>query len=234
MFLTTGHMCLDNKTKLLPRTTKNKNLYNMCIDGIYNYNNEIPSKYSVVVSRYNRNVDWVYKIKGSPNIFIYDKQNPTNKYNIPVNKGNEASVYLKYIIDHYDTLSEFTFFTHDEEYSWHHSGSIIDQFDRAVLLNKLFYNINDKIVLGDVIYDPLYKQYAEWYKIYIDRYIPLNKLLTKGVRGCAQFLVHKNAIRLRPRQFYENLYNWIITTPLSNWVNGRFMEWTWHLIFTVN
>ena len=43
----------------------------------------------------------------------------------PVNKGNEASVYLKYIIDFYDNLPEFTFFIHDEEYSWHHSGSTL-------------------------------------------------------------------------------------------------------------
>ena len=62
-----------------------------------------------VVSRYNKNVDWVYKLKNINNFYIYEKEKPKNKYNIPVNKGNEASVYLKYIIDHYDNLGDFTF-----------------------------------------------------------------------------------------------------------------------------
>ena len=53
---------------------------------------------NIVVSRYNKNIDWVYRFKGENKIFIYDKENPENPYNIPVNKGNEASVYLKYII----------------------------------------------------------------------------------------------------------------------------------------
>ena len=77
-------------------------------------------------------------------MYIYDKETPENEYNIPVNKGNEASVYLKYIVDNYDNLADFTFFTHDEEFAWHHSGSIIDRFDEAVMSNKLYYNINDK------------------------------------------------------------------------------------------
>ena len=55
---------------------------------------------NIVVSRFNKNIDWIYKIKDE-NILVYDKQNDQNIYNIPVNKGNEASVYLKYIIDFY-------------------------------------------------------------------------------------------------------------------------------------
>ena len=66
--------------------------------------------------------------------------------NIPVNKGNEASVYLKYIIDYYDELSNFTFFIHDEEFSWHHSGSIINKYKEAINSKNTYYNINDKCV----------------------------------------------------------------------------------------
>ena len=68
-----------------------------------------------VVSRYKKNVDWAQRLNVR-RCYIYDKETPENPYNIPVNKGNEASVYLKHIVDHYDCLSEFTFFTHDEEY----------------------------------------------------------------------------------------------------------------------
>lgn len=97
-----------------------------------------------VVSRYKKNVDWVYNLKNIDKIYIYDKETPENEYNVPVNKGQEASVYLKYIVDHYNHLADFTFFTHDEEYSWHHSGSIINKLDEAVDSKQLYYNINDK------------------------------------------------------------------------------------------
>jgi hypothetical protein len=89
-------------------------------------------KINIVVSRYKKNVDFIYKINSNNkniNFLIYDKENNSNPYNIPINKGNEASAYLKYIIDHYDKLSDFTFFIHDEEYSWHHLGSIIDRYN---------------------------------------------------------------------------------------------------------
>lgn len=190
-----------------------------------------------VVSRYNKNVDWAYKLKNINKLYIYDKETPENEYNIPVNKGNEASVYLKYIIDHYDTLSDFTFFTHDEEYAWHHSGSIIDRFDEAVLSNKLYYNINAGAVMGNIIYDRWYKEILIWYNNYIEKYIPRNTLpnqgWTTGHRGSAQFLVHKSLITNLPLEFYENLYNWIITTDMKNEKSGRFLEWTWHLFWDI-
>ena len=72
-----------------------------------------------VVSRYKKNTDWVYNLRNINKYYIYDKENPENKYNIPVNKGNEASVYLKYIVDNYNNLADFTFLIHDDEYSWH-------------------------------------------------------------------------------------------------------------------
>jgi len=190
-----------------------------------------------VVSRYKKNVDWAYKLKNINKLYIYDKETPENEYNIPVNKGNEASVYLKYIVDNYDNLADFTFFTHDEEFAWHHSGSIIDRFDEAVMSNKLYYNINDVAVMGNIRYDRWYKEILIWYNNYIEKYIPRNTLpnqsWTLGYRGSAQFLVHKSIITKLPLEFYENLYNWIITTDMPNEKSGRFLEWTWHLFWDI-
>ena len=134
---------------------------------------------NIVVSRYNKNVDFVYKINNGNNInvLIYDKENPNNPLNIPVNKGNEASVYLKYIIDYYDELSEFTFFIHDDEYAWHHTGSIIDKYNEAVMSNKMYYNINDRchwnVPNKSCEY---YNELLKWYNIYIEEYIPISKV----------------------------------------------------------
>ncbi|NDA89946.1 MAG: DUF3431 domain-containing protein [Alphaproteobacteria bacterium] len=192
-----------------------------------------------VVSRYKKNVDWVYKLRNINKFYIYDKEMPENEYNIPVNKGNEASVYLKYIIDNYDNLSDFTFFIHDDEYAWHHSGSIIDLLDEAVISNKLYYNINaNSSGSMNTVFshntDFWVDGFLDWYNMHIEMYVPYNTLdLDKIYRTSAQFLVHKSLITKLPLEFYEKLYNWIITTDMISAKSGRFLEWTWHIFFDI-
>jgi len=190
-----------------------------------------------VTSRYNKNTDWVYRLKNIDKYFIYDKEIPESEYNIPVNKGQEASAYLKYIVDNYDKLPDFTFFTHDDEYAWHHSGSVVNLFDEAVNSKQLYYNINERCILGSIVSNPWYIDILIWYNEYIEKYIPMSSLpekdWTQGYRGSAQFLVHKSLIRKLPLVFYENLYNWITTTDMTNDKTSRFMEWTWHIFWVI-
>jgi hypothetical protein len=196
---------------------------------------------NIVISRYNRDTSWSAKfVKVCPdaNIMIYDKEKPENPFNVPRNKGNEASTYLKYIVDHYDVLPEYTFFCHDEEFAWHHSGSIISHFEIACLSKKKYYNVNDKIILGNIENNDYgYPTVLKWYMKYIDKHIPYcdlpNKNWTQGFRGSAQFLVHRDTIRCLPKDFYEYLYEWILNTNLSSAESGRYMEWCWHLFWYI-
>ena len=102
---------------------------------------------------------------------------------------------------------------------------------------KLYYNINDRCVLGSIVSNPLYDELLTWYDTYIEKYIPLNNLpdkdWTQNHMGSAQFLVHKSLITKLPVEFYENLYNWIITTDMTNETSGRFLEWTWHIFWDI-
>lgn len=193
-----------------------------------------------VVSRYNKNVDWVYKLENINKFYIYDKENPQNEYNIPVNKGHEASVYLKYIVDHYDNLADFTFFIHDDEYAWHHTGSILSKYNEAIMSNELYYNIND--ICFQSMNDCLLccdgnnwtDDFKAWYKEHIELYVPFNSLdLSDSNRNSAQFLVHKSLIRKLPLEFYTKLYEWIITTDMENAKSARFLEWTWHIFWDI-
>ena len=98
----------------------------------------------IVVSRFNEDTDFLRKIDFKT--FVYDKENPMNKYNIEKNKDNEASVYLKYVIDHYDILSEYTIFIHCHEFSWHHEGSIIDIINNHKNIHHTYTNLNNYIL----------------------------------------------------------------------------------------
>jgi len=202
-------------------------------DGNFRINNSI----DIVVSRYNRNTDWLSKLKKyNTNIIVYDKENPSNIYNVPINRGNEASVYLKYIIDHYNILPDYTFFIHDEEYSWHHHGSIEERFLEAINSKQDFYNINH-FNLMPYSHISEKKELMEWYNKYIEPYIPLNKLPNRdwltGYKGCAQFLVHKKLIQHLPLKFYIDIYNWILQFENRS-LSGYFLEWTWHLFWVIS
>jgi hypothetical protein len=59
-----------------------------------------------------------------------------------------------------------------------------------------------------------------------------NRDWTRGYRF-STILVHKSVITKLPLEFYENLYNWIITTDITNDKSGRFLEWTWHIFWDI-
>jgi hypothetical protein len=105
-------------------------------------------------------------------------------------------------------------------------------------VEEIYYNVNDKIILGDIRgNDYGYQSILDWYEDFIEEYIPMKSLpnpdWTSGYRGSAQFLVHKDIIRCLPKKFYENLYTWITRTTITSAQSGRFLEWTWHLFWYI-
>jgi Protein of unknown function (DUF3431) len=44
--------------------------------------------------------------------FLYQKHNATDRNYIAFNRGLEAGVYLRYIVDHYDDFPDVAIFTH--------------------------------------------------------------------------------------------------------------------------
>jgi hypothetical protein len=203
----------------------------------------------IVISRHRRNVDFKSKFN-DVEVFVYDKENPANPYNVPLNKGSEASVYLKFIIDHYEKLPEYTFFIHDSEYSWHHDGSIVDRYNEAIASNKQYVNVNNHscMMRKDSISKCQYEKLLEWYCEYIEKYISIDFIpnnqdgFVDGHIGCAQFLVHRDLILNFPKSMYQEIYDWIIEENVvlpkececnQNAISGNFLEWTWHIFFEV-
>lgn len=192
---------------------------------------------NIVVSTHKKDVTWLNNFSKNYKIFLYTKEDEKNKYNIPINRGNEASAYLKYILDFYEYFPDLIFFIHDDEFSWHHSGSLILKLEEALDKNLDYYNINDNCIMGNITPHPWYDEIIEWYQKYIQEFIPIEKLpspeWTAGYRGSAQFLVNKKNILNLPKNFYENLYNWIIDTDMEGSKSGRFLEYTWHLFWEI-
>ena len=196
--------------------------------------------YDVVVSTYTKNTDWTDKFNPVQfNVIKYTKNVhlPMSATNINKNIGNEASTYLKHIIENYDCLTEKTVFLHDEEYSWHHHGSIVDLVERTIhksdYLNLNSYRLGSiyneyfKILISDY-YQPILEPYLGSYEQFGD--------WTKECKGCAQYIVHKKHIINKPKIMYEELLDWILNSKYGASIQyknleAKFMEWTWDIIF---
>jgi len=189
---------------------------------------------TIVISKYNEDTSWISRIsKEYEDVRIYTKCDDTSKYNVPVNKGNEASAYLLYIIENYANLKEYSLFLHAHEFAYHQNGSVVDII-MSLKDHKTYYKNINNYVLGYILTNWSIDTLLPWYKQYLEPECGSHLLYgdwTYGHFGCAQFLVHRDTIRVRSKKFYEDLYNWITTTNLESSTSGRFMEWTWHLIW---
>jgi len=188
----------------------------------------------VVVARWNEDLAFVRKLKRRGlRTIVYEKCDPSAEYNVPVNRGNEASAYLKYIVDHYDSLPVYSVFLHCHERSWHHEGSIVPLVADSLGDRIGFRNLNN-YVLGYILSNPVFPMLESWYEDFLEPELgPHHRYgdWTFGHLGCAQFIVHRSLIRRRSKRFYTELYEWIVTTKLQSAASGRFLEWTWHLMW---
>lgn len=197
---------------------------------------------TIVISHFNEDLGWIENINSNyTDIRIYTKDLNFQLHSsritaldfINENKGNEASCYLKYIIDNYHNLPDYSIFLHAHEFSPHHIGSINNILNELVGMNSYYFNFNN-YKLGNILTHHLIDHIEKWYSEYLEYELgPASDYgdWTSNHQGCAQFLVHKSLILSRPKEFYQKLYDWLITTELENAWSGRFLEWTWHLIW---
>ena len=213
--------------------------------------NVIDSKNSiVVVSRYDEDISWTKELeKLGFECRIYEKENPKSKYNIEKNMGNEASVYIKFIIDNYENLPEYSILLHGHEFSWHsnkENDSVVDLVKKEIGEKYEFKNLNDVMMtswflMSGVTEVRLSRLFRDWYKEYIEYEIgPLRNFgdFCVGFPCCAQFIVHKNTIMKREKKFYQKIYDWIMKEIILYGDDGTkpngtaiLVEYAWHLFW---
>jgi len=219
-----------------------KTIYKNIDDSILNLKNNYYNvdklnneKVVILSSHYNEDLFWLKKINLP---FIIASKSDSNKtLYIPINKGNEASAYLTYIIKYYDYLPEFTLFLHGHYTHWHQFSSTVDKINNLTF-DKQYTNINDvwffcSKMANTIIFD--FKN-GIWDELFKEE---LGELPEKfSMRCCAQFLVHRDRIRLRRKQFYINILNYInnndVLVDSKHGKIGFYLEYIWHYIFGEN
>ena len=208
-----------------------------------------PSRCLVVASTAEQDTTWVETQLGSePGLSarVYVVDDASSKFSVPLNKGHEAMVYLTYIIDEYDDLSEITLFVHAHQFSWHNNDllnrDMVEMVRRLVsdyVIRNRYVNLRchhnpgcpSHIFPHEPILDPEYPEIAvmglAWTELFPGEVVPDSV----AQPCCAQMAVSREAILALPRQRYVDLRDWLLETTLDDGLSGRVFEYTWQYIW---
>lgn len=178
---------------------------------------------------------------------VYVVNDSTAFMHPPKNKGHEVMVYLTYIIDNYASLPNVSIFMHAHRWT-HHNDGLLDN-DAVEMISRL----SDKHVIrrGYVNlrceWDPgcpewLHPVYSQaslgkqeeavlsrcWGELFPSDPVP--PFLSQPC--CAQFAVSKERILSIPMSRYMFYRDWVLTTPLSDYISGRIWEYLWQYMFS--
>lgn len=184
---------------------------------------------------------------GPIEVVKYVADDPLAPHHPPENKGNEANMYLSYIIDMYDSLPDVVIFMHAHRSAWHNPGPLdadatlmIRNLSPAKVMADGYVNLRceekpgcpewihtnatseDDQKYEEVIFAPA------WAELFPNEPLPA----TLSQPCCAQFAVSGQRIRTHPKSRYIAIRNWLYTTELSNYLAGRVFEYSWQYIFT--
>lgn len=156
-----------------------------------------------------------------------------------VNKGNEASSYISYIIDNYENLPDYVAFIHGHDHSYHQTdltlNLIKDAFDSINIENDYGYHSINRKDWRNIFGDDVDDWSGNW-KILKENYSYLNIKIPTPKRlectACAQFIVSRENILLNDINDYKNILKWLESTHLESSISGRVMEHLWCYIMT--
>jgi hypothetical protein len=186
---------------------------------LFDYCNRLDGKtkhdFEMVIARYDEDISWSDNYKSFRT--VYNKGEPISNVESIFfdNKGHLAHTILTHIITKYDCLAETTFFTH---------GSFNYRNDQIIKDSRPCHRLFSEFIVTDpnaLVYIPRHDiprssehihDYPETVGAVFQRIFNI-PYPTKGyVWGCGKIVsVGKNLILKRPKRFYENVLEFIMS-----------------------
>jgi predicted O-methyltransferase YrrM len=190
------------------------------------------SKVRILSSHYKEDLSWINFVKYPTTIY---SKTIEDKNFINFNKVQEVPAYLKYIIDNYKNLPEYTIFVHGHLNSEHQKDKNIIEIINNLKFDGDIVNLNrsdwiGSIKKGDDLWDKKYSWLTENWKNIFGEYLELPEEMT--FYSCAQFAINKKCILQYPIEFWQKLFNWCENTELDNYLSSRIFEYCWYYIFS--
>jgi hypothetical protein len=215
----------------------------------------------VVTAHYNENLDWLKNCKYP--LIVCDKYESLpmpfeRDANCTIeNKGQEASVFLKFIISYYDELPKYVAFIHGHETSPHqkYPHGILHAIENAKKETYKFISLNNEF--QSMIIDPSlqfdnnhttdiyangHNDHIRMQRLWENLYKPYLKIdfpTRLRYQRSAQFIVSRECIQRHPVEFYEKLFQYtthpeLIDSDTTHVQAAYVLEFSWHMIFGEN
>jgi hypothetical protein len=177
-----------------------------------------------VIAKYKEDISWVNQLK-CPYI-VYDKSN-----DIP-NVGRESETYLRYIIANYEKLPNYILFLQGHPFD-HLTIGTVDYINESI--DKILDNNIDFLHLNNLHCEKhnRYTRTKESFIVLFNHTLPEMFIFPPG----AQFIVSRDSIIFRSKQFYQTISNVIskINNNRVSFQNCLVCPWTiermWPYIF---
>ena len=237
-----------------PKSEEETNYANWNPRPIFKGGNQKPSDYNftsilVIPRTKEEDVNWIKEELPNQQTAIYVADDPSAPLHPPKNKGHEVMIYLSWIIENYDDLPDVAIFMHAHRWSWH-NDDILDN-DAAMMIRRLSLNrvwregymnmrcswdpgCPDWMHPGEVEED-MFKQEQSLLAKSWSELFPLDEVPSVLAQPCcAQFALSSERIQARPLSSYVWYRDWLLHTPLSDYISGRIWEYVWQFVFTGN
>ncbi|KAI4119538.1 MAG: hypothetical protein LQ345_000600 [Seirophora villosa] len=205
------------------------------------------SRVVVIPSMQEDDIRWIRKQLPEMDVSITIANNPAAPKHAPKNKGHEVMIYLTYLIDNYDRLPDIVLFMHSHRWTHHNNhllgfdaSQMIRALNNAHVVREGYVNMRCHWSPGcpewlrtNTGQDTLGKQEESvlercWQELF--PFDPLPSFLAQPC--CAQFALSKARVLSLPRSRYIFYRDWILKTPLSDYISGRIWEYSWQYLFT--
>ncbi|KAL8722928.1 MAG: hypothetical protein Q9225_000698 [Loekoesia sp. 1 TL-2023] len=205
------------------------------------------SRVMVIPRMEDDDVVWISKELPKLDVSIYVVNNPRATIHPPKNKGHEVMIYLSYLIDNYNHLPDIVLFMH--AHRWTHHNNLLLGFDASQMISALngahvmregYVNLRCHWSPGcpewlrpASMQDTLGKQEQTVLERCWRELFPFDVLPSFLAQPCcAQFALSRDRIRSIPQSRYVFYRDWILKTPLSDYISGRIWEYSWQYLFT--
>jgi hypothetical protein len=208
----------------------------------------------LVVALWQADLKWLCTQQEFPYV-VSEKLSTDPVCGIPVNKGAEASAYLKFIINQYTQLPQNIAFLDEHERSWHQPFDIIEKLrGLRIDMNRGFIPLNNLRIDSEERfrswrYDLFKPVWDAVVRPHLGKECPVRIVCD----GSSQFVVSRDRILARTLSLYKDLYAYAIGSKHwpgdekwqdaagypycpggdpDSWKGGvYFLEWIWHIIF---
>ncbi|KAL8694410.1 MAG: hypothetical protein Q9218_000902 [Villophora microphyllina] len=205
------------------------------------------SRVMVIPRMQEDDISWIVKELPDLDVAVYVANNPRALMHPPRNKGHEVMIYLSYLIDNYERLPDIVLFMHSHRWT-HHNNNLLG-FDASQMIRALngahvmrqgYVNMRCQWSPGCPewlrpisLQESLSRQEETVLERCWKELFPFDQLPAFLAQPCcAQFALSKDQIRSIPQSRYVFYRDWILRTPLSDYISGRIWEYSWQFLFS--